>query len=86
MDAESVVGLGPSGCADELADSRARLVEAELVQVRLVAHWCDLHSGPTTVIDADASYHHRLRPMRAGATSRPLPGELQLRRLLAEAS
>ena len=33
-------------CADELAASQARIVEAELTRVRLVEHWCDLHSGP----------------------------------------
>lgn len=47
MDGDWVVGLDASGCADALAGSRAALVAAELEQVRLVAHWCDLHSGPT---------------------------------------
>jgi len=47
VDGEWVDGLDASGCADALAGSRAALVAAELEQVRLVAHWCDLHSGPT---------------------------------------
>jgi hypothetical protein len=55
MDAESLVELDESECADALAGSRARIGDAEIEQVRSVAHWCDLHCGPTTVIHAGAA-------------------------------
>src|SRR3954471_14211233 len=44
-----VAGLDGTTCAQALVDSQARLVEAEVAQVLLVAHWCDLFSGPTPV-------------------------------------
>src|SRR3954454_6646409 len=47
MDSEWVTDLDGTGCADALVSSQAGLVAAEVAQVRLVAHWCDLLSGPT---------------------------------------
>src|SRR3954447_1590265 len=47
MDSEWVTDLDGTGCADALVASQAGLVAAEVTQVRLVAHWCDLWSGPT---------------------------------------
>src|SRR4051794_23722524 len=47
MDSEWVTDLDGTGCADALVSSQAGLVAAEVAQVRLVAHWCDLWSGPT---------------------------------------
>lgn len=46
MESDTIADLDADGCADALAASQAHLVDAELAQVRLVAHWCDLHSGP----------------------------------------
>jgi hypothetical protein len=43
----AVPDLDGSACADALAGSQAALVDAEVAQVRLVAHWCDLHGGET---------------------------------------
>ena len=37
--------LDGSACADALTSSQASLVDAERLQVELVAQWCDLHSG-----------------------------------------
>src|SRR3954463_12924442 len=47
MGSEWVTDLDGTGCADALVSSQAGLGAAEGAQVRLVAHWCDLWSGPT---------------------------------------
>ena len=68
MHSDWVTLLDGVGCADELAASRARIVEAELTQVRLVEHWCDLHSGPVDHVRPALPGAERAFALGAGGT------------------
>jgi hypothetical protein len=68
---EPVVALDAPGCADALAASRAAVVEAEIAQVRLVAHWCDLHSGTVATSRRGRVLPGRERSVRIGGDGSP---------------
>jgi hypothetical protein len=67
MATTTVQDLDGSACADALAGSQAALVDAEVAQVRLVAHWCDLHGGETGPVPAG---HERTVPVAGDGTPR----------------
>jgi hypothetical protein len=71
MDTAWVSELDGTGCADALADSHAAMVAAEVTQMRLVAHWCDLHSGDDIATDGERALPGRERMVTLGGDGTP---------------